>query len=58
MLPSTQVKCERDFSKLKLIKNRLRSTLTEKSLENVMIISTQSNMFKNVDLDQIINELI
>lgn len=58
MLPSTQVKCERDFSKMKLIKNRLRSSMTEKSLENVMIISTQSEIFKNLDLDLIVNELI
>lgn len=58
ILPSTQVKCERDFSKLKLIKNRLRTLLSEKSLENLMIISTESKMFENIDLDQMVNEFI
>lgn len=50
-LPSTQVKCERDFSKLKLTKTRLRSSLSEKSLENLMLISTECAM-------QIIDEII
>lgn len=58
MLPTTQVNCERDFSKMKLMKNRLRSTLTEKSLENGMIIWTQSEMFKTIDLNKIVDELI
>lgn len=58
MLPCTQVKCERDFSKLKLTKTRLRSSLTEKSLENLMLISLGSNMFKNINLDDIIDDII
>lgn len=58
MLPSTQVKCERDFSKLKLTKTRLRSNLTEKSLQNLLLISLESNMFKNIDLDDIIDYII
>lgn len=57
-LPSTQVKCERDFSKLKLIKTRLRSSLCEKSLENLIIISVESKMFKNVNLENVIDEII
>lgn len=43
---------------MKLIKNRLRSTLSEKSLENVMIISTEAEMFKKLDLNQIVDDLI
>lgn len=57
-LPSTQVKCERDFSKLKLTKTRLRSSLCEKSLENLMLISVESAMFKNINLDDIVGEII
>lgn len=57
-LPSTQVKCERDFSKLKLTKTRLRSSLCEKTLENLIIISTESGMFENVDLNDIIDEIV
>lgn len=57
-LPSTQVKCERDFSKMKIIKTRLRSTLSDESLENMMIISTESDMFKPIDLNDIIHAVI
>lgn len=58
LLPSTQVKCERDFSKLKLIKTCLRSTLSQESLENLMIVSTECKMFDNIDLGEILDELI
>lgn len=57
-LPSTQVKCERDFSKMKIVKTRLRSTLNDESLENLMIIATESNMFKTIDLNDIVRALI
>lgn len=57
-LPSTQVKCERDFSKLKLTKTRLRSSLCEESLENLIIISTESGMFQNVNLDDVVDEIV
>lgn len=57
-LPSTQVKCERDFSKLKLIKNRVRSSLNDDSLEDLMIISVESDMFKNIDLENLIDEIV
>lgn len=58
MLPSTQVKCERDFSKMKATKTRLRSTLSDKSLENLMVISTGSNVFKNINLDDMLADII
>lgn len=57
-LPSTQVKCERDFSKMKIVKSRLRSSLSDESLEHLMIISTESNMFKTIDLDDILHAII
>lgn len=57
-LPSTQVKCERDFSRMKATKIRLRSTLTDKSLENLMVISTGSDLFKNINLDDILDDII
>lgn len=58
MLPMTQVKCERDFSKMKITKNRLRASLSEKSLENLMIISTECDMFENINLESIIDLVI
>lgn len=58
ILPSTQVKCERDFSKMKLTKTPLRSSLGDESLENLMIISTNSKMFEAIELDDIIDDII
>lgn len=57
-LPSTQVKCERDFSKMKIIKSRLRSSLGDEKLESLVIISTESDMFQNIDLEDVLNEVI
>lgn len=58
MIPATQVKCERNFSKMKLIKTRLRANLTDKSMENLMLISSESNMFEHIDLDDIVDQII
>lgn len=57
-LPSTQVKCERDFSKMKNVKTRLRSVLSDETLEHLMIISTESGMFRTIDLNDIIHAVI
>lgn len=58
MLPMTQVKCERDFSKLKITKNRLRTSVSDTSLENIMIVSSNSDMFEKIPLNQIIDMII
>lgn len=57
-IPPTQVKCERDFSKMKLIKTRIRANLNDKSLENLMIISCESHMFDLINLDDILNSIV
>lgn len=57
-LPSTQVKCERDFSRMKLLKTRLRTNLSETSLENFLLISTESELFDQINLEEIIDDLI
>lgn len=57
LLPSTQVKCEGDFSKLKLTKNRLRTVMTNKKLQNLMIISSESAMFQNMSLESLVDEV-
>lgn len=58
MIPPTQVKCERDFSKMKLIKTRLCANLRDDSMENLMLISTESNMFNGIDFDDIVDYII
>lgn len=56
-LPSTEVKCERDFSKLKLIKTRLRTNLVEHRLENLMIIALECDILQDIELDDIIDDV-
>lgn len=41
MLSVSQVACERTFSTLKFVKNRLRTTLTQEHLEAFMLMSTE-----------------
>ena len=43
-LPCTQVKCERAFSKLKIIKKRLRSMLGQENLDSLMIINVERDI--------------
>lgn len=58
MIPPTQVKCERDFSKMKLVKTRLRANLRDDSMESLMLISTESNMFNGIEFDDIVDYII
>lgn len=52
-LPISSASPERTFSKLKLIKTRLRSTMAQDRLEDLMIISCESNI--KTDTDKIID---
>ena len=52
-LPCTVVSCERTFSKLRFIKNRLRSLLTEHHLEAVMICSIEIDLLKAIDYEAV-----
>lgn len=54
-LSVTQVHCERCFSKLKLIKTRLRSLLTAEHLEGLMLLSTEANLLAKITNSQIID---
>ncbi|EFN72188.1 hypothetical protein EAG_06795, partial [Camponotus floridanus] len=47
---------ERSFSKLKLIKNVLRNTMTEERLNNLSIISIENEFFKTLNFDDIIQD--
>ena len=54
-LSTTQVACERSFSILKFIKNRLRSTLTSNHLEAFMLMSEEKDILQGIDNDVIID---
>lgn len=49
-LPVTSASPERTFSKLKIIKNRLRSTISQGKLENLMLISCENLSINNSDV--------
>ncbi|XP_053569321.1 LOW QUALITY PROTEIN: zinc finger MYM-type protein 1-like [Bombina bombina] len=47
--------CERSFSKLKLIKNYLRSTMGQSRLSDLSILSIESDLAKDIDFHEVIN---
>jgi len=47
--------CERSFSKLKLIKNYLRSTMGQSRLSDLALLSIESDMVKDIDFDGVID---
>ena len=48
--------CERSFSKLKLIKNYLRSTMGQSRLSDLAILSIESELAKGIDFDEVIHK--
>ena len=55
-IPVTVASCERSFSKLKIIKNYLRSTMGQERLSNLSIISIEQNIAHQLNYDSIIDE--
>ena len=49
--PATVASAERSFSKLKLIKNYLRSTMGQDCLNNLARLSIESDIAKQIDFD-------
>lgn len=56
-LSVTQVACERSFSTLKWIKNRLRSTTAQDHLEAFMLMATEKDILMGLDNDGIIDKV-
>lgn len=56
-LSFTQVACERSFSTLKFIKNRLRCNLGQEKLESFMLMSIEKEVLENLNLDDIIDDV-
>jgi len=50
-IPVTTASCERSFSKFKLIKTYLRSTMTEERLNNLALISIENDIVSKLDLN-------
>ena len=54
-LPVTVASAERSFSKLKLIKNRLRSLMGQQKLADLAVMSIENDLTRKADLDDIID---
>lgn len=55
-LPATVASCERSFSKLKLIKNYLRSVMGQNRLSHLALISIEAEILNRIDIDEIITD--
>ncbi|XP_026458556.1 zinc finger MYM-type protein 1-like [Papaver somniferum] len=55
-IPVTVASAERSFSKLKLIKSYLRSTMSQERLNGLAMLSIEADMLSSIDCDSIINE--
>lgn len=55
-LPISVAKGERTFSKLKLIKNYLRSSLGQEKLNGLAIISIENNIAQTIKIDEMVEE--
>ena len=53
-LPVSSASTERSFSKLKLVKTRLRSTMAESRLEGLMRIACEQDI--QINTDSVIND--
>lgn len=55
-IPITSASSERSFSKLKLIKNYLRSTMSQTRLTGLSTISIEKDIAETIDYDNLIND--
>ena len=55
-LPVTVATAERSFSKLKLIKNYLRSSMFQDLLSGLSILSIENERARNIDLKRIVKK--
>jgi hAT family C-terminal dimerisation region len=53
-LPCSQIECERVFSKLKIVKSRLRSSVEEDLLDALILMNVERELTFNLDTDKII----
>ena len=56
MLPVNTAHCERSFSALKRIKSYLRTTVTEKRLTDIALLSIETDLSDSISLDDVVTE--
>ena len=57
-MPVTVASAERSFSKLKLLKSYLRSSMSKEKLNDLAILCIEKNMLENIDVNTIINDFV
>jgi hypothetical protein len=57
-IPVTVASAERSFSKLKLLKSYLHSTMTQERLNALAVIAIESDMLEKIDYEDIIEDFI
>ena len=57
-IPVTVASAERSFSKLKLLKSYLRSTMTQERLNDLATIALESDMLEKIDYEDVIESFI
>jgi len=55
-MPVTVASTERSFSKLKLLKNYLRSTMSQERLNVLATLCIEKRLLDEIDIDNIIND--
>jgi len=56
VLMSTNCSSERSFSKMKLIKNRLRTSMTSEKLSDLALLSTESDLLREIQFDSFVDD--
>lgn len=56
VIPVTSCSCERTFSKLSIIKNKLRSTMSQDRLNSLLFLFVEQKMTANVNIDEVIDQ--
>ena len=57
-IPVMVASAERSFSKLKLLKSYLRSTMTQERLNDLAMIALEGDLLEKIDYERIIEEFI
>lgn len=52
--PVSVADIERSFSRMKIVKNFLRSSMTDNRLEDLIVLSTEKDLTKTIDMDDVL----
>ncbi|KAL4112114.1 hypothetical protein QTP88_015962 [Uroleucon formosanum] len=55
-IPVTSCSCERAFSKLSIVKSKLRNTMSQERLDSLMLIFIEQKMASEINIEEVIDE--